>query len=801
MDVIDHQPATSAPWTLLSTTPSNEPACPDQTYLPKMTSDAHRQRSAQQSAQPQLKSNVAALSAGAINTPSKRQRRSASTATPANKKRPKKDPWASNSVLQDPKSPLISVDLKALLADPEAWNTLTPDERAEILALMPPQGASQGGEEDKSINGEFLKYDQDWSHSVSNYKQDLAEGRNDPEWQAQAIAASQKRRAGQFDAFKEQEFEEFWGQKHKPPPGVTAGTSSKVKFSELFLANALQLGDIFFYSKQFKAGVEIKKEAKVIAITSGYADFSFAPDDDDTWSDRPDNIVVTGLCGPELLIKAMIRSHGQGDLSTTGNGWKSVRVFRDQQDLGNLWDIRQAFSFARCEGDYRASLTGYSIRSRRASDELRKAGYCWINQIYLVKKTLLSDIEHIPQSNLVPVTPELGAALTSLAPSGYTFVLCDMRIVKEGGYFTPDGVSVEEIEAKGPEAFRTAWTRTVAGTYGPSWSGGHAHVGIEQLGTPNMNPHKKLELTVEEKNNLSRLLCSRRNKNLPEACVRVHHQRPKFVPSTNASAQIEKTGKPDWRHGVGIPFEKDSSSDDQVLSSSPGKSNAASTSDYASPYPLNAEASVGADQQPRAETPIHMTNHSRGFLNNNQPASDDAFPLGHVINDPMRGFLSDNILVGPPNMHSFQNPSEGYSDQSGIDFVNPQYAHGLQESSSGGPQYDPGYVQSLAFGSQSADPQRHNMYLANALVAIYPRDSFNYYSVPIDPALLRDSSLAGAECAAKDSQFGRDPNIDPRLQSSGPEVLQDDSCSLYPALDTMGAPKIDYDSPELLRFS
>ena len=56
--------------------------------------------------------------------------------------------------------------------------------------------------------------------------------------------------------------------------------------------------------------------------------------------------------GPEAIGKLLIAEDGRktGDIPN-GNAWKSFRVRRDNQDLGTLWDIRQAYSFRENEGD------------------------------------------------------------------------------------------------------------------------------------------------------------------------------------------------------------------------------------------------------------------------------------------------------------------------------------------------------------------------------------------------------------------------------------------------------------------
>lgn len=132
-----------------------------------------------------------------------------------------------------------------------------------MLALMPDNGSVvQNTNDNASIDNDFLRYDQDWSHSVTNYKEDLAQGRNDPEWQRQAITASQQRDAGAFDQFKEAEFEEYWGQKYNPVDTLAA-ERCKSKLGDLVNSKVVQVGDILRYSVDETRGVNIEKDAKV----------------------------------------------------------------------------------------------------------------------------------------------------------------------------------------------------------------------------------------------------------------------------------------------------------------------------------------------------------------------------------------------------------------------------------------------------------------------------------------------------------------------------------------------------------
>lgn len=57
----------------------------------------------------------------------------------------------------------------------------------------------------------LLASDDNFRHDCARYAENLAEGKHDPQWLAEAWAASEQRRAGEFDEYLEAKFEEEWG--------------------------------------------------------------------------------------------------------------------------------------------------------------------------------------------------------------------------------------------------------------------------------------------------------------------------------------------------------------------------------------------------------------------------------------------------------------------------------------------------------------------------------------------------------------------------------------------------------------
>lgn len=162
---------------------------------------------------------------------------------------------------------------QGLLANPQAWDCLEESEKQEILRLLPdsvhPDPSPPSDDADAKIPPppqEFLRYSNNWREGIRQFQVELQNGFHDPEWLRQAELAMEERAAGAFDRFKEEEFEEFWGQKQKMDKTLLAGQSSQVKLKTLIDHNVVREGDVWKYSRCFSKGADrvlVEKEARV----------------------------------------------------------------------------------------------------------------------------------------------------------------------------------------------------------------------------------------------------------------------------------------------------------------------------------------------------------------------------------------------------------------------------------------------------------------------------------------------------------------------------------------------------------
>ncbi|RJE18157.1 hypothetical protein PHISCL_09512 [Aspergillus sclerotialis] len=201
----------------------------------------------------------------------------------------KKDPWDENELMTSEESKLISLDLVKILAKPEAWNCLEEDEKKQILGLLPedthPNPDPPADNPDAKISPlpqEFLRYSNNWRGGVRQLQVDLECGRYDPEWLRQADTAVKERADGKYDAWKEKEFEEFWGQKQKLGRDAFAGEASQVKLETLVERGVFLKGDVWRYERGVyvtgedgnKSTLLIEKEVKVVDIVGSTLTFA-----------------------------------------------------------------------------------------------------------------------------------------------------------------------------------------------------------------------------------------------------------------------------------------------------------------------------------------------------------------------------------------------------------------------------------------------------------------------------------------------------------------------------------------------
>ncbi|KAI9375868.1 Asx homology domain-containing protein [Aspergillus egyptiacus] len=64
---------------------------------------------------------------------------------------------------------------------------------------------------------------------------------------------------------------------------------------------------------------------------------------DSTKDVEADEIIIPNIQGPTALTLKILEIDGRVKKATNGNAWKEIRCFRNNQDMGTLWEVRQAW--------------------------------------------------------------------------------------------------------------------------------------------------------------------------------------------------------------------------------------------------------------------------------------------------------------------------------------------------------------------------------------------------------------------------------------------------------------------------
>lgn len=158
--------------------------------------------------------------------------------------------------------------VQAELCDPKTYENFTLEDWSDLAAILPDEVPHS---DDGSISLEFFKYNPDFRRGIREFQEDLATGRLEPAWQAAAAEAMEDRARGNFDTYKEKQFEEFWGQKQKLDGHALAGESAKLKLDVMIQNGVFKEGDIFSYyrvTRRVKDKMVFEKDCTVGTMVS-----------------------------------------------------------------------------------------------------------------------------------------------------------------------------------------------------------------------------------------------------------------------------------------------------------------------------------------------------------------------------------------------------------------------------------------------------------------------------------------------------------------------------------------------------
>ncbi|KAA8896316.1 Asx homology domain-containing protein [Sphaerosporella brunnea] len=247
-------------------------------------------------------------------------------------------------------SPFVNTDISKLLNEGVVSRENLGDEGYDaLIAFLPADWiiypvqdsisvADQKPLIDPSVfNSPYIK------EAMRRYQEDLGAGYYSEEYLARAENARRRRVAGEFDDWKDRNFEVQWGQHQRIYHGAIAAESSKIKLQELIKNNQFRVGDVFSLRRTFIGTSEIRKDATLIALDTETGTLSFRyPPGKAEWSregveDRVANAVASLNAFEALLLKEDGRAP---ERIPHGNAWKSLRVIRKGEDIGCIFDLR-----------------------------------------------------------------------------------------------------------------------------------------------------------------------------------------------------------------------------------------------------------------------------------------------------------------------------------------------------------------------------------------------------------------------------------------------------------------------------
>jgi hypothetical protein len=119
-------------------------------------------------------------------------------------------------------SRLGKADVYHMLLEQSAWSSLSKQQQATLVSMLPQSCANTGlvakiknGETEGTRPQAFTMSNDCFRTDVAKFKLDLKNGHLAKTWQAAAEQAVIERAAGQYDAWKAEEAESWWGQKSK----------------------------------------------------------------------------------------------------------------------------------------------------------------------------------------------------------------------------------------------------------------------------------------------------------------------------------------------------------------------------------------------------------------------------------------------------------------------------------------------------------------------------------------------------------------------------------------------------------
>ncbi|KAK6510707.1 hypothetical protein TWF506_009809 [Arthrobotrys conoides] len=306
-------------------------------------------------------------------------------------KAPKGGVWSANHLLTSKRSKIITAECNMIFNE-NTWGLFTEEEKTELLALLHP------------IDTEITFPDQDpalpppriptpelfqnlnndaFRSAFAELQEDLDSGSYEPAYIRKAEEALNLRVGSMADAvdnMKNNEFEEYWGQKQAVFFG-DAGQSAGITLYELCQQKMLKPGDVFEYKRSFQGGIVVEKVCEFDSVElaeaslgvkkkrdacimtfrypGGTRKFLVGNKKDDPGegtsakaAEEAEKNITIQVGSLAQLEVAILDEDGTVKASDpqkyakqypNGNAWKQFTVRRNDEFLGSVFTVRQVY--------------------------------------------------------------------------------------------------------------------------------------------------------------------------------------------------------------------------------------------------------------------------------------------------------------------------------------------------------------------------------------------------------------------------------------------------------------------------
>ncbi|TGZ81030.1 hypothetical protein EX30DRAFT_395854 [Ascodesmis nigricans] len=257
-------------------------------------------------------------------------------------------------------SPLTRIDPAQIFNQSFVENVLTPEQRTHLISLLPACDLLYPSTTDLSTADPNPTIDHSiWTSpafkdALTQWKLDLSSGKYEPSYIAKGEAARQRRMAGDFDSWKDSQFELYWGQKQRLEHEAVAGETSKVKIQDMVKHGVFKTGDVFSMRRKFQGGVFVRKDARLVGINPENHTLSFTyPAGTAEWElGDVVNKTIEGVVNITALENTLCREHPDvPEKIPNGNAFKTIRIIRKGEDIGCVFDLRSRFYYQYLKGE------------------------------------------------------------------------------------------------------------------------------------------------------------------------------------------------------------------------------------------------------------------------------------------------------------------------------------------------------------------------------------------------------------------------------------------------------------------